>query len=186
MCLSCKQALCLDHVSRYFAWIIWTAVMFKASFEILSLSCEQKGCQDCVNNDCLNLGMECFEPRYCGNRMNGEGFGMTVKDVNSVSEWRERNCLWTLWTVLLLLCVQPGWEERTHSDGRVFYIDHSKYTFVSVPGCNSSLVVCSARCPAWCSVMGLILPGEFFVADGIFFLELAWVLTPISPKTVSD
>lgn len=27
---------------------------------------------------------------------------------------------------LVLPCPQPGWEERTHADGRVFYIDHSK------------------------------------------------------------
>ena len=25
-----------------------------------------------------------------------------------------------------LLLFQPGWEERVHTDGRTFYIDHSK------------------------------------------------------------
>ena len=30
---------------------------------------------------------------------------------------------------MICICVfsfQPGWEERVHSDGRIFYIDHSK------------------------------------------------------------
>jgi hypothetical protein len=25
--------------------------------------------------------------------------------------------------------LQPSWEERTHADGRVFYINHSKYIY---------------------------------------------------------
>lgn len=29
----------------------------------------------------------------------------------------------------LLFIFQPGWEERVHTDGRTFYIDHSKTTF---------------------------------------------------------
>lgn len=39
----------------------------------------------------------------------------------------------SVYCYFLLLCLssilfifQPGWEERTHTDGRVFYIDHSK------------------------------------------------------------
>ena len=43
----------------------------------------------------------------------------------------------------------------------------------------SSLVVCWAHCPAWCSVMGsILLWGEFFLEEGIFLLEFTWVLTP--------
>lgn len=30
-----------------------------------------------------------------------------------------------------LFCFQPGWEERVHTDGRTFYIDHSKRTLCS-------------------------------------------------------
>ena len=52
-------------------------------------------------------------------------------------------------------------------------------------GWNSSLVVCWAHCPAWCSVVGLILLwGEFF-RRGDFSLEWTWVLTPF-PKNSSD
>ena len=42
-----------------------------------------------------------------------------------------------------------------------------------------TLVVCWACCPAWCSVVGsILLWGEFFPIEGIFPLELTWVLTP--------
>ena len=43
----------------------------------------------------------------------------------------------------------------------------------------AQLVVCWAGCPAWCSVMGLIvLWGEFFQQKDFFPLELTWDLTP--------
>ena len=46
-------------------------------------------------------------------------------------------------------------------------------------GRNSSLVVCWAWCPAWSSVVGLILLwGGFFSGRGNFPLELTRVLTP--------
>ena len=46
-------------------------------------------------------------------------------------------------------------------------------------GRNSSLVACWARCPAWQSVVGsILLWGYFFPVEGIFPLELTWVLTP--------
>ena len=43
----------------------------------------------------------------------------------------------------------------------------------------AQLVVCSVHCPAWCSVVGLILLCEEFFRRGDFFpVELTWVLTP--------
>ena len=45
-------------------------------------------------------------------------------------------------------------------------------------GGNCWLVVCLACCPAGCSVMGSILLCGFFPVEGIFPMELTWVLTP--------
>lgn len=36
------------------------------------------------------------------------------------------DCVLLLTLASSLLLFQPGWEERVHSDGRTFYIDHSK------------------------------------------------------------
>ena len=48
-------------------------------------------------------------------------------------------------------------------------------------GQDSSLVACWARCPAWCSIVGSIL--LLFPVEGIFPLELSWVLTPFLKKS---
>ena len=48
---------------------------------------------------------------------------------------------------------------------------------------NGLLVVCWARCPVLCSIIGsILLCGEFFLVEGIFPLELTWVLIPIAPN----
>ena len=51
-------------------------------------------------------------------------------------------------------------------------------------GQNSSLVVCWARCPVWCNIVGGFDPPlrRIFPAEGILPLELTWVLTPFSKK----
>lgn len=38
----------------------------------------------------------------------------------------------------LLSAFQPGWEERVHTDGRIFFIDHSKIQ--NVPKINLRLI----------------------------------------------
>lgn len=32
--------------------------------------------------------------------------------------------------------LQPGWEERTHTDGRIFFINHSMYNVAFFPTHN--------------------------------------------------
>ena len=48
-------------------------------------------------------------------------------------------------------------------------------------GPDSSLVVCWARCPAWCSRGVDPPPRRSFTVQGIFPLDLTWVLTPFPP-----
>ena len=53
---------------------------------------------------------------------------------------------------------------------------------------GSSLVLCWARCPACCSVVGRIFPvegreGGGGGGGGGFHLQLTWVLTPTPPPT---
>jgi len=54
-----------------------------------------------------------------------------ASSVENSAAWH-RNCV--------SLCEQPGWEERVHHDGRIFYIDHSKWQL----GCEPDYVVCSS------------------------------------------
>ena len=53
-------------------------------------------------------------------------------------------------------------------------------------GRNSSLVVRWDHCPAWCSVVGSILPLQYFPVEGFFPMELTWVLTPFPLDMASD
>ena len=92
-----------------------------------------------------------------------------------VAEWLE---LWTidLTVKVLIPCVKhSSWL----TEGRFFF--PSPWSTISKPcwGWNSSLVVCRAHCPAWCSVMGsIVFWGKFFSGRGFFPLELTWVLFP--------
>ena len=71
-----------------------------------------------------------------------------------------------------------SWSFKLITISRVCSVNHHTKSErnQSVSGATTAqLVVCWARCPAWCSIAGLI----FFWASGRRdFLELIWVLTP--------